>query len=111
MRVYAIILIFLFSASIAMGQVSFGCLTLDFETIPGSEPASGVVLSDQYRSTFGVTFSLEGGGHPVLAQVGPPREAFQGPGRGSDNPAAGVDVGQFFLTDDGVLTNLSLIHI
>ncbi len=104
MRVYATLLIFVFSASIAMGQVSFGCLTIDFETIPGSEPASGLILSDQYRSTFGVTFSLEGGGHPVLAQVGPPIEAFQGPG-GDDNPAAGVDVGQFFLTDDGLITN------
>ncbi len=103
MRVLTIILSFLFSISIIEGQVSFGCLTLDFETIPGSDPASGVVLSDQYRSTFGVTFSLEGGGHPVLAQVGPPREAFLGSGGVDDNPAPGVDVGDFFLTDDGVL--------
>ena len=105
MRVFATILIFLFSLSTIVGQVSFGCLTLDFETIPSGVSASGVVLSDQYRNTFGVTFSLEGGGNPVLAQIGPPIEAFLGAGGIADNPAAVVDVGDFFLTDDGALTN------
>jgi len=103
MRTSFFILIFLLISTIASAQVAFGCLTLDFETVPGSEPASGVILSDQYKESFGVTFSLEGGGHPRLAEVGPPREAFQGPNNGSDNPAPGVDIGRFFLTDDGEL--------
>jgi len=106
MRTYIFILVLSLSASYLSAQVAFGCLTLDFESLPGTEPASGVVLSDQYKSTFGVSFSLEGGGNPILAGVGPPREAFQGPGNGSDNTAVGVDVGNFFLTDDGILANI-----
>ncbi len=93
----------LLSSTLLWGQVDFGCLTLDFESIPGAVPASGLIISDQYKESFGVTFALEGGGHPVLAGVGPPREAFAGPNMGSDNPQAGVDIGRFFLTDDGRL--------
>ena len=108
MRTSFFILIFLFISASASAQVAFGCLTLDFETVPGSEPASGVVLSDQYKETFGVTFSLEGGGHPVLAEVGGDSgsaEAFVS-NWGTDTPAPGIDIGRFFLTDDGVLAGL-----
>jgi len=88
-------------------QVENGCISIDFETFPGETPRSGLELSDQYKDDFGLSFRLEGGGFPVLAQVGgDPAEAF-GSTWGNDTPAPGVDIGQFFLTDDGQLAGLT----
>jgi hypothetical protein len=70
---------------------------IDFESIPGESPSEGLSISDQFLATAGVSFSLEGGGFPVLAEVGPPITAF-GPG---DTPAPGQGTGSFFLTDTG----------
>jgi hypothetical protein len=79
---------------------------IDFETIPGGVPSEGLVISNQFQATLGVTFELEGGGHPQLAQVVGPMYAFGG-GRDNlpDQPTATAapQVGQFFLTDDGVV--------
>jgi len=72
---------------------------IDFETIPGGTPSEGLVISDQFLATAGVSFALEGGGFPVLAEVGSPTTAFQP----SDTPAAGQGTGSFFLTDTGSL--------
>lgn len=74
---------------------------INFESIPGESPYEGLSISDQFLATAGVSFSLEGGGFPVLAEVGDPRTAF-GP---SDTPAAGQDIGSFFLTDTGSLSS------
>ena len=88
-------------------QVENGCISIDFETVPDGTPVSGVELSDQYKDEFGLSFRLEGGGFPVLADVGgDPAEAF-GSQWGNDTPAPGVDIGQFFLTDDGQLAGLT----
>lgn len=98
------------SASFASNAVSQGmagngdaarCVTIDFETMPGEAPVEGMVIRDQFRSVPGMTFALEDGSYPHLAQVGDPTTAFLG--KGSDGPAPGQDVGSFFLTDDGVL--------
>lgn len=91
-------------------DVMSGCVNIDFEAINGEPVFDGMVISDQYFNTFGLTFSLEDGTSPVIAQVGFPTTAFGGPGfgtDGSDTPAPGVDIGQFFLTDDGVLAGLT----
>lgn len=83
-----------------------GAGIIDFETIPGGLPAEGLVISDQFRATEGVTFSLEGGGHPILAAIGSPMTAFGG---GADNQhdlvfeESAALVGSFFLTDDGAV--------
>ncbi|MEM8837549.1 MAG: VPLPA-CTERM sorting domain-containing protein [Pseudomonadota bacterium] len=82
------------------GQVN--AITIDFESIPGSMPMEGLAISNQFEATAGVTFSLSDGTSPVLADVGGARTAFQGPGNGNDNVVAGEDVGNFFLTDDGL---------
>ncbi|MDA8693183.1 T9SS type A sorting domain-containing protein [Saprospiraceae bacterium] len=88
-------------------QIENGCISLDFETFPNETPVSGLVLSDQFEDAFGLTFRLEGGGFPVLAEVGgDPAEAF-GSAFGNDTPAPGNDIGQFFLTDDGQLSGLT----
>ncbi len=78
-------------------------MTIDFESIPSGSPSDGLVISDQFLAAYGVEFSLENGGSPVLAQVGDPRTAFQGYNLLPDQPAPGTHAGQFFLTDDGVV--------
>jgi hypothetical protein len=45
---------------------------IDFETVPGNVRKEGLLISNQYKSTYGVTFSLETGGSPRLAAVGSP---------------------------------------
>ena len=99
--------IFIAFAFLLNAQVENGCISIDFETFPNDVPVSGLVLSDQYQDAFGLSFRLEGGGFPVLAQVGGNvAEAF-GSAWGNDTPAPGVDIGQFFLTDDGQLAGLT----
>lgn len=79
---------------------------IDFETIPGGVPVEGLVISDQFRATLGVRFELEGGGLPVLAQVGAPMTGFGGGATNlPDTPTAGAAalIGSYFLTDDGTV--------
>ena len=79
---------------------------VDFENIPGTGiPSEGDAIGTQYEVSEGVSFSLEGGGLPVIAKIGSPRTAFAGPpgNTGDDNPAGGTNLGSFFLTDDGVV--------
>ena len=78
--------------------------TIDFETIPGGSPSDGLSINNQFLALQGVTFSLEGGGSPVLAQVGAPQTAFQGFNLLPDQPAPSANAGSFFLTDDGVVS-------
>jgi hypothetical protein len=73
---------------------------IDFESIPGiGTPTDGLSIGTQFQTTYGISFSLEGGGLPVIAQVGYPETAFT-PG---DTPLPGQGVGEFFLTDDTVV--------
>lgn len=79
---------------------------IDFELVPGvGVPAEGLIISEQYKESVGITFSLEGGGNPRIAQVGQPATAFGG-SNGDDTPALNQGVGNFFLTDDGFLSGL-----
>ncbi len=76
---------------------------IDFETFPdGTIPSDGQTISNQYEAAFGITFSLEDGTSPVIANVGSPLTAFQGFG-GHDTPRPDINAGQTFLTDDGNL--------
>ena len=80
----------------------FAGTIIDFETIPGvGVPSEGLEINNQFEPSDGVVFSLEGGGSPLIAEVGAPQTAFQGPGGTADTPAGGQGVGNFFLTDDG----------
>jgi hypothetical protein len=80
---------------------------IDFESIPGSAPIEGLAINTQFLATEGVSFILENGADPVLAQVGDPMTAFGGPPNhtGGDTPAGGQNIGSFFLTDDGVVSS------
>lgn len=81
--------------------------TIDFESVPGiGTPTEGLLISNQYLASAGVSFALEGGGSPRMAKVGAPRTAFEGFGGASDTPAPGQGIGDFFLTDNGTLSGL-----
>ncbi len=89
-------------------DTKLGCLLLDFENAPELNLTEGSILSDQYEAEFGLRFSLETGGFPVLAQVGSPGTAFVYQANGFDTPAP-VDsdfIGSYFLTDDGNIGGL-----
>lgn len=91
-------------------QTFTGCLEVDFEDIPNETPVEGLVISDQYFASHGVSFSLENGQAPILAQVGGAATAF-GSAFGNDAPVPGSGIGEFFLTDDGNLSGLSMIPV
>ncbi len=105
MRAYIVFVFFSFTCTIfAQNDTLTGCLFVDFENIEGVDLFEGVEISDQFEEAFGLTFSLEGGGFPVLAEVGGSSPIAFSSGFGSDTPSP-VDadtIGSFFLTDDGL---------
>jgi len=89
-----------------MAQFENGCITIDFETFPtGQQPTEGLVIDNQFSSVFGLSFSLEDGTNPILAEVGGATTAF-GSRDGNDTPIPADAMGRFFLTDDGELVGL-----
>ena len=95
---------FAFNVLLFTACLSVHADTVTFESIPGGTPIDGMTIDNQFEAEFGVRFSLEGGGAPVLAQVGGPLTAFQGYNGQNDNPAPGTNVGSYFLTDTGSLS-------
>src|SRR5687767_8448139 len=85
-------------------------VVIDFETVPGDAPANGLAISNQFSIA---TFSIEGGGSPVLADVGGVPNGFYGPptSTGFDQPAAGSNLGNFFLTDDGLVNEMPKVVV
>jgi hypothetical protein len=92
------------AATLHVGQSDLIADTITFETLPGGTPSDGLEINTQFEATFGVTFALENGDSPLLAQVGAPLTAFQGFNLLPDEPAPGINVGSFFLTDDDVVS-------
>ena len=80
--------------------------TITFENVLGTAPVEGQDISNQFQSTFGITFHLTNGGLPKIAEVGAPTAAFESD-FGEDTPAPNQDTGLFFLTDDGNLSGLT----
>lgn len=104
MRIISAIILFLYS-SLLLSQVENGCININFETLPFQVPTEGLTIRNQFETSFGLTFELENGSFPVLAEVGGVTTAF-GSAYGNDTPAPGADMGRFFLTDDGQLSGL-----
>ncbi len=103
-----IVIFLLLTAQLVFSQeVTKDCIYIDFESIPNGDLIDDMDIFDQYSDVFGVTFSLEGGIPARLAKVGAPMTAFQGPNNGADTPAAGVDIGDYFLTDNGTVAGLN----
>ena len=102
MRYLALLLSILFlSAGDALAQGSVGCATIDFEFIPGTSPEDYLPIDTQFEEALGITFSLEDGTAPQLAEVGGVTSAFEP----NDTPNPGQGIGTYFLTDDGFLTS------
>lgn len=101
-RVYGVVAI-----AVALGGVRpASAATITFESIPGfGTPVDGMSIGTQFMAIYGVSFKLSNGDLPVLAKRGGPRTAFAGPPTDTtdDEPSAGQGVGDFFLTDDGVV--------
>lgn len=91
------------AAPSGLAQDAMECATIDFETIPGATAADGLEINTQFEATLGFSFALEDGSSPRLAQVGNPTTAFEP----ADTPDAGQNIGDFFLTDDGLITSAS----
>ncbi|MEM1217108.1 MAG: hypothetical protein AAGJ82_15545, partial [Bacteroidota bacterium] len=101
---------YLLSTFALVAQDFTGCVTIDFEEIPGETVTENLRIDDQYFDEFGITFTLENGQSPILARVGAPATAF-GSNFGSDEPVPGAGIGEFFLTDDGQLSGLEMIPV
>ncbi len=99
---------FICSISLSAQDTLQGCLFLDFENIEGMNLFEGAEMNNQFEASFGLTFSLEGGGFPVLAEVGGNPAAAFGSAWGNDTPDPQDQalIGNFFLTDDGQLSGL-----
>ncbi|HEY9850786.1 MAG TPA: PEP-CTERM sorting domain-containing protein [Leptolyngbyaceae cyanobacterium] len=73
--------------------------TIDFESIPGAY--EGMEIGNQFLASHGITFSLEGGSLPILAQKGKQNgktAGFTGYKGQPDTLAPGQNMGEFFLT-------------
>ena len=83
------------------------CHTIDFEKIPTEILEEGLIIGDQFYDSLGVKFSLESETDtlPRIAEVGSPTTAFIS-SYGADMPAPDQNIGEYFLTDDGVLSGL-----
>ena len=96
---------FLLSLLAAIGQLQpVRAQIIDFETLPnGIIPAQGMVISNQFWNSYGVTFRFEDGKYPVIAKTNAPLMAFWGPPNSTkrDLPATNQNLGVFFLTDGG----------
>lgn len=94
-------------------SIQANAIIIDFESITGvGTPTEGLIINNQFEETYGIIFSLEGGGSPRIAKVGAPTTAFSGPdSNGSSNsagdtPAPNQNIGNYFLTDDGILSGI-----
>jgi len=76
------------------------CATVTFEFVPGGDIVEGLAINSQFEELLNITFELENGNDPVIAETGAPSTAFEP----NDNPESGQGVGSFFLTDDGLIT-------
>lgn len=108
-------LITLFTLLKAYGQDSL-CLEINFESeldSLGLGNFEGTVISDQFLESYGLSFSLEGGGFPILAEVGGQTPSAFGSAWGFDtpDPIDAAFIGSFFLTDDGILQGLEATPI
>ena len=84
---------------------AFSKNVINFETIPGGVPAEGVALAEQYKALYGISFSLKDGSNPVLAMIGGEEPTAFVSDFGNDNVDPNEDVGNYFLTDDGLIAD------
>lgn len=76
------------------------CVTIDFESINGETPQDVTPIQNQFLG-LGVSFVLSNGDSPVLVGYDAPTQAFQGVGGDGPQPGYELELGDFFITDDG----------
>ena len=69
---------------------------IDFETIPGGEPTAGLVISDQFESSYGVRFSVSDSADLVLGDYGGEFQGWVDDSLAEDVLQPGYDRGEFF---------------
>ena len=104
MRNYVIAISLFFSFQTYAQDTLTGCLNLNFENIEDITLFEGLEISNQFEASFGLSFELEGGGFPVIAEVGGVSPFAFGSSFGPDtpNPIDAALIGNWFLTDDGI---------
>jgi len=105
-----LVLLFLSSYTLT-AQQSNQCLTIDFETLGNINLYEGLPINNQFFDEYGVTFELENGTIPLLAEVGGVRAFAFSSIFGNDTPAPNQKVGRYFITDDGLVSNLTAIPL
>ncbi len=103
------------SASLFLRFNGKGGTLIDFETVPGTVPTNGLIISNQYTAAYGVTFRPLGSAIVGLTQTGSDAVAFGfclGPANASvctkanhlypSDPLADA-IGNYFLSLGGIL--------
>ena len=93
-------LTFIFLSSLTAQTFEDNCVHINFENFQNGNSSSEYF--EQIISDYGISFELANGSNPVIAQVGEPSEAFFS-AFGIDAPEDPSLIGNFFLTDDGVI--------
>lgn len=97
---------------LAAGWVPAFGATIDFEMINGGVPFEGMLISNQFRPYYGMSFRSPTGEFPGIARVGWPQFAFD---RQGDEPSDTVRpnqtnaIGTFYLTDNTTSSNTIII--
>jgi hypothetical protein len=94
----------LITAALALLTSTAAAQVIDFETIPGGEPAVGLVISDQFEATYGVRFSVSDGTDLVLGDYGGEFQGWVDDSLANDVLQPGYDRGQFFAVYPGAQT-------
>ncbi|MCS7466146.1 putative Ig domain-containing protein [Stieleria sp. ICT_E10.1] len=76
--------------------------SIGFELIPGAM-SEGTPIADQFLESHRVSFLLQSGESPILGQYGAPSSGFDGFNGLADEPSDASGLGDFFLTDDGLV--------
>ncbi len=106
MRILTTYFIIIFLGASIYCQDTKQCLKIDFESLGSTTLYEGLPINKQFFDVYGVTFELENGNIPVLAQVGGSVAFAFSSANGFDTPAPDQNVGRFFITDDGTTNSL-----
>ena len=90
----------IFYSSIAAQTLEDNCVRINFENNQNSNSTDEYF--EQILNKLGISFELANGSFPKVAQIGEPTEAFFS-AFGIDAPEDPGIIGDYFLTDDGVI--------
>lgn len=83
---------------LGIGSTQAGVL-IDFETIPGASPTNGLIISNQFKAAYGVTFRTIASEQISLVQIGTAADVF-GFCLGAVGPPPNCTTGNHLYPDD-----------